>query len=272
MASTRPARKVAAIQRKLPDKIELPVEFAAFVKLVTHPKDRLRDLMNVTWSDPRPLLNADKSAVETFVPFVLFADGGVAALWLDGSDLRVATCDSEGQFEVLAEDFGDFVARLGDSDASLLDQMELDAPLDAGAVVPGRKARRVPQSTQKAFDRWVARHSLDAKPIKTESSDVLRSALHAIARRMLEDGLSRVYTPDSPFWTGDFQLRQAGGRWNVTYLDYGEWRPVPTKYGFEALLPALLAVMKTRKKGYELSVWMDGTVFADRGNQLVLEP
>jgi hypothetical protein len=63
----RAARKVATIRRKLPAGLKLPAEFAAFVELVTHPKDPRRDLMNVRWSDPRWLLNADRSAVDSFV-------------------------------------------------------------------------------------------------------------------------------------------------------------------------------------------------------------
>jgi|GEM_PF-7007269 len=272
MALTRSARKVAAIRRKLPAELELPAEFASFVEWVTHPKERVRDRMNVTWSDPRPLLNADKSAVGAFVPFLLFADGGVAALWVDGADLRVATCDSEGQFRVLAKDFGDFVARLAKPDAKLLEQLELDGPLDARAIASGRRARPVPPSMQKAFSRWVASHARDAKTTQTESTEVLRKTLHAIARRMLADGLSKVHTPNSPHWSASFQLAERGGRWKVTYLDFGRWRAVPGKYAFAAVLPGLLSAMKTRRKSYELSVWRDGRVFADGGNQLVLEP
>jgi len=273
MTITRPARKVAAIRRKLPDDFELPAEFPAFVALVTHPKAPVRDLMNVTWSDPRPLLNADKSAVQAFVPFLLFGDGGVAALWADGSQLRVATCDSEGQHEVLAMDFGDFICRLAKPDAELLERMELDAPLDDSSLglVQRRKPRKVPASTQKAFSRWVASHALDAKTTQTDATSGLGSALNTIARRMLADGLSKVHKPDSPHWTMSFELKQAGASWTVTYLDYGKWRKVPAKYGFAALVPGLLGVMKTRKKSYELAVWKDGRVFADGGNQLVIE-
>jgi hypothetical protein len=37
------------------------------------------------------------------------------------------------------------------------------------------------------------------------------------------------------------------------------------------LMAELLAAMKTRKKGYSLTVWKDGRVFADGGNELVIE-
>lgn len=47
---------------------------------------------------------------------------------------------------------------------------------------------------------------------------------------------------------------------------------MPAKYGLAAILPGLLPAMKTRKKTYEVSVTKDGHVFADRGNQLHLEP
>lgn len=270
MTITRPDRKVAAIRRKLPDDLELPAEFPGFVALVTHPKSPVRDVMNVTWSDPRPLLNADKSITREFVPFLTFSDGGVAALWVDDSHLRVVTCDSEGQHQVLAMDFGDFIRRMASADAELLERLELDAPLDDSelALVHRRKPRKVPTSTQKAFSRWVASHALDAKTTQTNATAALSTALNGIALRMLEDGLSKVHKPDSPRWTMSFELKQAGSKWTVTYLDYGKWRRVPAKYGFATLLPGLLAAMKTRKKSYDLAVWKDGRVFADRGNEL----
>jgi hypothetical protein len=274
MANTRAARKVAAIRRKLSAKVALPAEFAAFVALVTDPKLPARDLMKVTWSDPRPLLNADKTAVESFVPFLLFADGGVVALWLHGADVRVASCDSEGQHGVLAQDFREFVARLANPGGELLERLELEAPLDTRALVGTRKPRPVPASTKKAFAAWVASHALDANTPQTGATEALRKTLHGLALRMLEDGLSKVYKPASPHWSMSFRLNQgpAPDRWDVTYLDYGEWSQVPTEYGFAAVMPGLLGAMKTRKKSYELSINKDGHVFADRGNQLVLEP
>ena len=261
------------IRRKVPGSIKLPAEFAGFVELVTDPKVAARDVMNVTWSDPRPLLNANRSAVDAFVSFLLFADGGVAALWADGSDVRVATCDSEGQYAVLAQDFRDFLALLARPGAALQQRLELSTPLDTRALVPGHKPRRVPASVQKAFARWVGRHALDANTPQTASTDALRKTLHGAALRMLEDGLSKVYKPESPHWSMSFRLAQvAAERWDVTYVDYGVWREVPAKYGFAAVLPELLGAMKTRKKSYELSINRDGHVFADRGNQIALEP
>jgi len=266
--TTRAARKVATIQRKLRGRVRLPAEFPAFVELVTHPKDPRRDLMNVRWSDPRWLLNADKSAVDSFVPFLLFADGGVAAFWVDGTALRVVRCDSEGQYAVLAQDFRDFTARLAKPDAELLDQLELQGPLDTRAHEP----RRVPASTNKAFSRWVESHSLDAKTPQTATTDEIRKTLHAIARRMVDDGLSKVYKPSDAHWKMTFRLMKVADRWTITYLDYGDWYPMPAQYGLEAVLPDLLPAMKTRKKSYELAIWQDGKVFADRGNQIYLEP
>ena len=270
--NTRAARKVATIGRRLPSRVKLPPEFAAFVELVTHPTDPRRDLMNVRWSDPLWLLNADKSAVDSFVPFLLFADGGVAAFWVDGTDLRVARCDSEGQYGVLALDFRDFTARLTKPDAALLEQLELREPLDMRALARGHKPRRVPASMNKAFSRWVESHSLDAKTTQTSATEVVRKTLHAIARRMLADGLSKVNKPNDSYWDMSFRLTKVADRWDVTYLDYGVWYPMPAKYSLATVLPDLVAAMKTRKKSYDLSVCKDGEVFADRGNQVYLKP
>jgi hypothetical protein len=272
MANMRAVRKVAAIERKLPSKSKLPPEFAGFVELVTDAKAPARDRMNVTWSDPRPLLNADKAAVDAFVPFLLFGDGGVVGLWVDGGDLRVASCDSEGQYGVLAQDFRDFVALLANPGAELLERLELEAPLDTRALAPWHEPRPVPGAMQKAFAKWVASHALDAKTPQTAATDGLRKTLHGVASRMLADGLSKVYKPESPHWSLWFRLAREASGWSVTYVDSGEWREVPAKYGFAAVLPELLAAMKSRKKSYELSIKRDGHVYADRGNELVLEP
>ena len=228
--------------------------------------------MNVRWSDPRWLLNADKAARDSFVPFLLFADGGVTALWVDGADVRVARCDSEGQYEVLAQNFRDFAARLANRDAELLERLELQEPLDARALARGHKPRRVPASTSKAFSRWVASHSLDAKTTQTSTTEAVRKTLHAIASRMVADGLSKVYKPNDSHWYMSFRLTKVADRWSITYLDYGVWYAMPSKYGFEAVLPDLLPAMKTRKKSYELRIARDGDVYADRGNQIHLEP
>lgn len=89
---------------------------------------------------------------------------------------------------------------------------------------------------------------------------------------MVADGLSRTATPDDYFWTMDFRIAQVGDDWQATYLDYGEWLPVPPSYGLIALIPKLLPLMKTRLPQYELSIFKDGEVFGDKGNELNLEP
>lgn len=179
----RAAEKVAAIRRKLPRGLKLPAEFAALVELVTHPKEVGRDLMNVTWSDPCWLLNTGKAALKSFVPFLRLSDGGIAAFWVDGADLRVARCNSEGDYGVIARDFQDFVARLVNPGAELLEQLELREPLDTRALARGQKPRPVPAAMNEAFSRWVESHSLDAKTTQTPAPEVIRKTLQAIARR-----------------------------------------------------------------------------------------
>ena len=177
-----------------------------------------------------------------------------------------------GSIRVLAQDFRDFLALLANPGEELRQRLEIDAPLDTRALAPDHKPEGVPAATQEAFSQWVAGHALDANTAQTAATEVLRKTLHALARRMLEDGLSKVYKADSPHWSMSFRLTQVEDQWTVTYLDFGQWDAVPEKYGFAAILPELLPAMKTRKKSYELSIKEDGRVYADRGNQLELRP
>jgi hypothetical protein len=201
---------------------------------------------------------------------LLLGDGGVVAWWLDGAELRVAYCDSEGQFGVLARDFSDFLALLAQADSPLIERLELEAPLDTSGLVTARIPAPVPAGVQDTFNQWVEDHSLSAPVTRSPAGEAVRSALHALAARMLQNGLSKVYKPQSLRWSFQLRLAEKGGGWSVEYLGYGAWYQLPNEYGFDSLLPQLLSLMKTRASSYELSIQRDGTVFGDGGNQLHL--
>lgn len=246
-----------------------PRQLGAFAKLVSDARSGL----SLTWTDPCPLLNVNRGARESLLPFARLGDGGVVALWLQNGEQRVVHCDSEGQHAVVAVSFADFLARLARPRTALLDRLELDGPLDTARLAPATRPRRIPASLQRELARWLDSHSLSARP--SASKDALKVAreLRRVAARMLEDGLSKVYRPRDPHWSVELRLAREGTAWSASYLDFGKWYPVPRRYRLQELALDLVPLLKDpRKRRFELSISKDGNVYADRGNQLAIEP
>jgi hypothetical protein len=269
---SRAQTKLAAIAKRLAKSMQMPAEFSDFVSLVTSPKGPSQDALRVGWSDPTELLNVDKAAGAQFVPFVKLADGGGVAFWKDDEHQRIALYDSEGGHEVLALDFRDFLVRLGKPTEDFRERIELDAEVDTSGIVPATKPKPVSAALNRKLAAWIESRSLSAPELKSADGEALRKQLVELARRMLVDGLSKVYKPQALFWKVDVVVTSRGEDWQATYLDYGKWHDVPPKYRLVELLPRLLPLMKSRKKRYELSIWKSGEVFVDKGNQLVLNP
>ncbi len=269
----RASGKLAAVRKRLPRGRRLPTEFPAFIKLVTSEKGPRADVLRVGTSDPANLLNVTKEAAAHVVPFITLGDGGIIGLWYRDGDPCVVHHDSEGAHRILAHTFHDFLRMLAAPSPSFRERVELDVPLDTSALVSSQKPKRVTTAHNRKLTEWLEQHSLSAKPQRSPTSQRLRRQLVAIARRMLADGLSRVNKPRDFYWSMNLRLVKRAGRWQVTYLDYGQWYPLPAKYGLLALLPDLLSLMKNpRKPRYELNIVKTGFVFADGGNQLSLEP
>jgi hypothetical protein len=101
----------------------------------------------------------------------------------------------------------------------------------------------------------------------------LRQRVHEIAKAMLRDGLSKVHTVLSDWWLMDFQIERDGMDLKITYLDFGEWHPVPKKYELGADVTELLKLGKHKtRKTYELDVSCDGIVSIDKERELLLMP
>lgn len=269
---SRAQTKLAAIHKRLAKVIQVPAEFPAFVALVTSPKSPREDALRVGWSDPTELLNVDKAAASEFVPFLKLADGGGVAFWKDGEHQHIAVYDSEGGHEVIALDFRDFLAHLGKPTEDFRELIELDVGLDTSQLIPPTTPKPVPAALNGKLTAWIESHSLSAPKLKSADGEKLRNKLVAMAESMLADGLSKVHTPRSSFWQMDLVLVKHGDLWEATYLDYGKWYNLPTKYALMELLPELLPLMKSRKARYALKIWKSGEVFVDKGNELALEP
>jgi hypothetical protein len=269
---SRAHTKLAAISKRLPKGMQLPAEFPAFVSLVTSPKSPSDDALRVGWSDPTQLLNLDKSAAAGFFPFLKLADGGGVAFWKDGEHQRIAIYDSEGGHEVLALDFGDFLARLGKPTEAFRERVELDVDIDTSKLIPHTTPDPVPAALNRKLTAWVESHSLSAPILKSADGETLRAKLVAMAHSMLVDGLSKVNKAQDFFWKLDLLLVKRGEQWQATYLNFGKWYELPAKYGLIELLPELLPLMKSRRARYTLVIMKSGEVFVDGGNELALEP
>ena len=274
---TRAASRLDRIRKHLPKGRRLPAELTGFAKLVVSERGARHDLLELTWTDPLPLLNADRGALDAMLPFLRLGDGGVIALFWHDASPCVVHCDSEGGAAVIASSFADFLVRLARPTRELLERLEIESALDTAKLVePGAAKARIPASLSRSFAAWIESHSLSAKPTASPDARVLADRLLAISKRMISDGLSKVYNSRSIHWTTEFRIERGGTQgteWTITYLDYGKWLPLPARYDVLALWPELLRSMKKpNARSFELSVWKDGHVFVDRGNQLTIEP
>ena len=69
----------------------------------------------------------------------------------------------------------------------------------------------------------------------------------------------------------DFRIERDGEDLSITYLDFGEWYPVPAKYKLAEEVAALLELVKNKKRRrYELSICSAGIVSIARDRELVL--
>jgi hypothetical protein len=269
---TRARTQLDAISKRLPKGTELPAGFSDFVSLVTSPKGPREDALRVGWSNPTGLLNVKKSAAAEFVPFIKLADGGGVAFWKDGEHQRIAIYDSEGQHEVIALDFRDFLALLTNPTEELRELIELDGDIDTSKLIPPTQPKPVPEALNSKLTAWIESHSLSAPLLKSPESQKLRTQLVEMATQMLADGLSKLNKPTDFHWTIHVLVVKQADDWGATYLNYGKWYDLPTKYPLIELLPALLPLMKSRKTRYEFIIWKSGEVFVDKGNELALVP
>ncbi len=87
---------------------------------------------------------------------------------------------------------------------------------------------RVP-SLQEKFEAWIKKRASLQEPLAGKAAEELRQRVHRVVVEMICDGLSKVYTPSSPWWSMSFQIERNDSRLSISYLDYGKWYPVPEK-------------------------------------------
>jgi hypothetical protein len=126
---------------------------------------------------------------------------------------------------------------------------------------------------QEKFDKWFKQHTSLLEPLSTPGTESLRQRVHKIAEDMIRDGRSKVYTFSSPWWSMDFRVERDGDELSISYLDFGEWYPLPAKYKLAEEVAAMLKLVKNKKRRrYELSTCTAGIVSIDRDRELVLVP
>jgi hypothetical protein len=260
---------VESILRRIPRGAALPAGFSRFVSAVAAQDPTVHGWFEVKWRTPQDF-ELKKSASLSLLPFLRLGDGGVVAFWfVQPKKPAVIHFDSEGGQRVVAATFEDFLKRIAKQKTGVGDFDEAELP----AIKPPRTlALTSLAAIQKRFAAWCADASTLQAPTVSNASEVLRKQLHQVARRMIQNGLSKVYT-SRDYWSMDFRFERTAGAISISYLDYGQYYPVPSAYAMEPLLQQLLPLCRQRnlKKG-ELVITKDGLVSVDRDRQLVLLP
>jgi hypothetical protein len=255
--------KADQIRRRVPKGRKLPGRFDDLLR-AKHP-------FRIEWND----LNAyglKSSATKEAVPFLRLPDGGLVALWYHAAEPAVVHIGGHGEMKVIASDFECFLKSIGARCSGVpdIDEGEESFSISGVGGSPNRKALPV---LQKKFDEWFKQHTSMLEPSKSPEAEALRKRVYKIAQDMIRDGRSKVYSLSSPWWSKDFQIERAGDGLSITYLDFGEWHPVPSKYKLAEVVGALLKLAKNKnRRRYKLSVCSAGIVSVDRDRELVLVP
>ena len=236
----------------------------------------------------------DSEAWRQLAGFGSGPDGSILALWLyagtDTSLAPVVHLGAEGDhLKVLADKFLDFLALFGIGYGELgFDDLSKppEEPESAARLREWLAAEfgiRSPETGIALVQRAQARHPDFAKWVRDAEertisrgepeAEVLRQRVHSIAKDMIRDGRSKVYALSSPWWSINFKIERDGRDLLITYLDFGEWYPVPAKYKLVEEAAALLECVKNKERlHYELSACIAGIVSVGPNKELVLVP
>lgn len=211
-----------------------------------------------------------RSATKEALPFLHMPDGTLVALWYHAAEPAVVLIGAHGDSKVVASDFNNFLKGIGSRSSGVQDIDEGEKRLTVPGVRGKPNPARLP-ALQKKFDAWFKQHTSLLEPLVVPIAEALRRRVHKIAEGMIRDGHSKVYTLSSPWWSMNFRVERDGDDLSITYLDFGEWYPVPTKYKLAVEVAELLKLVKHKKRRrYELSTCAAGIVSIDRDRELVL--
>jgi hypothetical protein len=274
MAPRRPRSPSSSL---VPANRALPTAVASFLSLLK--KFRVvHQPAGTTWESVKDLLSVHDTARDFLWPFYGLGDGGAVALWWERDEPCVVHVGSEGDFDVVARDFDEFLARIADGKSGISDMDEdLRSVPIAALLSQNRRPRPLGSAPSKRFRAWIASHSSLLKADSSKDAETLRRDVVDLAVRMLGDGRSKVYKASSPHWRMGFKiLRTTVGKqaaWRLDYVDYGVWSAVPAAYNPAALAARVVALTKHPDRDhYEMSVHRDGMVTVDRDKELLLTP
>jgi hypothetical protein len=251
------------VRRRIPRGFNLPPAFDSFI--------RAEPPYEIEWCgleryDLKP------SAEREAVPFMKMPDGGLVAFWYCAPSPAVVHIGGHGELKVLASNFDDFLKAIALRQSGLPD---IDESEDVFRVpgVNGEPSVDTLPALQKRFDEWFKIHTSLLVPLTTPEAEAFRQRVYRIAEEMVRDGMSKVYTLESPCWRISYRIQRNGPEIAVTYLDYGKWYPLPSKYRFLDEVPALLQLVRDKTRSqYELEVMEPGIVSVDRDRELSLVP
>ena len=247
----------ASVLRRVPAGAALPTKFARFVAAAGDQDPNVHGWFELRWRAPQDF-ELTKATAATLVPFLRLGDGGVVAFWFAARQPVVVHFDSEGGRRVVAASFDDFLLRCAQRKTKVDDLDDADQP--AWPLGRGSRALSSLTALQKKFAVWCAAHSALQPVMVSSSSERLRKQLHAIARTMIRDRLSKVYSPRD-YWSMSYAFKRTATDVAVTYLDYGKYYPVPRAYAITALVGEMLALCKNRKlRRGEFEITKDGLV------------
>lgn len=211
-----------------------------------------------------------RSATKEALPFLRLPDGGLVVLWYHEAEPAVVHIGGHGELKVVASDFDNFLKGIGAQNSGLPDIDEDEEKFSVPGVRGKPSAAKLP-ALQKKFDKWFQQHTSLLEPLVAPEAEWLRQRVHKIAENMIRDGHSKVYALSSPWWSMDFRVERDGDQLSITYLDFGEWYPVPTKYNLAEEVVELLKLVKNKnRRRYGLSTCTTGIVAIERDRELVL--
>ena len=251
------------VRRRIPKGCELPPHFDEFV--------RARPPFEVGWTNLEDY-ELKPEATREAVPFLRLPDGGLVVLWYQTESPAVVHIGGHGERRVIARDFDDFLRGINSKRSGLPDFDEADGVFRVPGVLGDPGSEGLP-ALQEKFDNWCKKLSALQEPLRSPGTEALRQRLHRIAIEMIRDGRSKVYSLSSHWWSMRYRIERADTVLSISYLDYGEWLPVPAEYGLDRELMKLLELVKHEGRSrYELSVTKSGIVSVDRDRELVLVP
>lgn len=251
------------VRRHVPKGRKLPARFDDFLRAGLP--------FRVEWND-LDAYGLKRSATKEALPFLRLSDGGLVALWYHAAEPAVVHIGGHGELKVVASDFDNFLKGIGARRSGLPEIDEGEESFSVPGVRGKSNAARLP-ALQEKFDRWFKQYTSLLKPLATPGTEGLRQRVHKISEGMIRDGRSKVYTLSSPWWSMDFRVERDGDDLSITYLDFGEWYPVPARYKLAEEVAALLKLVKNKKRRrYELSTCSEGIVSIERDRELVLVP